>query len=1092
MGWPFRRAARSKSSEIRSRTEPSLGRVERLQPRLCLGGVTSPAAGPAEPYPLTSSTSDEVVSAEIATYDPAAGDESDSYDSSSQSSLNEGANDSSSKASSHDDTSSAKSDSGEDQQVILESSLEGSGIAETSLADDSAPKSGAGSAASQSGSPSFRSSGGSPSSNAGSEGAAPSCDTSEQSADDVTAGATVADGTGADAGLSANSSTAYAGSASRSGSNFTADTLAMMGFTLDEDGNAVSTPGAYTGTPGAAWWQSAEGTVVVKYDFRDVEGTPNQITAEQQAVVAVSLQAWSDATGGKVVFERDTAAENDQIVIIGVGSLSPFGMQSGGGGTLSVGGSQIIEQEDGQFLVRGVAWMDHGETWDNEIGNGNAGTTIDFFTAVSHEMGHVLGYPDVNVTNDGDVMKMSYTGERSIDAIEFTVRHSEAVAEDYGTLQSFSVADLEVDALQNPAAQLTPAEVTQILQNASMATRSEDAIIAVVDRNGRILGVRVEAQVLATILDPATLVFAIDGAVAKARTAAFFSSDSAALTSRTIQYISQSTVTQREVESNPNADNASQATADASTVRGPGFVAPIGLGGHFPPGVAHTPPVDLFAIEHTNRDSIIAPGPDGVKGTADDFELRTTLDGMGRQIGRFNIDPAFVPMGQGLFAPESYGTAQNSNILPDATSRGIATLPGGIPLYKDTRLNDGIGDFLVGGVGVFFPGADGYATHEQGFIPGIGQTQEQRVQNSRLLEAEFIALIAAGGSQTAANAGIPGAKVPGAFVDVPLTRIDLVGLTLPAVGNVPGRLGVEQLLQFGSLFAGGADSGADQPLVGATDGLHRAGQDIPEGWLVMPHDSPNPGGPTAGDVLNIINRARIAAAETRAAIRPLGNSARMVFCVTDTNGEILGLFRMDDATVFSIDVAVAKARNVAYYADAGDVQAVDTVVAPGTAFTNRTFRFLAEPRYPSGVDGTVPPAFSILNDPGVNPATGENLGAPTAAGAFNTVLGNDAFNVMSNFRDPGDAVVLGAGNVVRPTANQNGIVFFPGSTPIYSNGVLIGGFGVSGDGVDQDDVVTFNGAYNYLPPAGTTRADQVVFNDVRLPYIKFNRNPFAV
>ena len=50
-------------------------------------------------------------------------------------------------------------------------------------------------------------------------------------------------------------------------------------------------------------------------------------------------------------------------------------------------------------------------------------------------------------------------------------------------------------------------------------------------------------------------VFAVDGAVSLARTAAFFANNGAPLTSRTVSFISQSTVTQREVESNPNIGN---------------------------------------------------------------------------------------------------------------------------------------------------------------------------------------------------------------------------------------------------------------------------------------------------------------------------------------------------------------------------------------------------------------------------------------------------------------------------------------------------------------------------------------------------------
>ena len=53
---------------------------------------------------------------------------------------------------------------------------------------------------------------------------------------------------------------------------------------------------------------------------------------------------------------------------------------------------------------------------------------------------------------------------------------------------------------------------------------------------------------------------------------------------------------------------------------------------------------------------------------------------------------------------------------------------------------------------------------------------------------------------------------------------------------------------------------------------------------------------------------------------------------------------------------------------------------------------------------------------------------------------------------------------------------------------LIGGFGVSGDGVDQDDVVTVGGQRGFESP-NVTYANNVYFAGVRLPYQKFNRNP---
>ena len=66
--------------------------------------------------------------------------------------------------------------------------------------------------------------------------------------------------------------------------------------------------------------------------------------------------------------------------------------------------------------------------------------------------------------------------------------------------------------------------------------------------------------------------------------------------------------------------------------------------------------------------------------------------------------------------------------------------------------------------------------------------------------------------------------------------------------------------------------------------------------------------------------------------------------------------------------------------------------------------------------------------------------------------------------------------------------FFPGSTPLYVGAALTGGFGVSGDGVDQDGVVTSAGQGVFAPPVAI-RADQLFYRGVRLPMLKFNRNP---
>jgi uncharacterized protein GlcG (DUF336 family) len=657
----------------------------------------------------------------------------------------------------------------------------------------------------------------------------------------------------------------------------------------------------------------------------------------------------------------------------------------------------------------------------------------------------------------------------------------------------------------NQSITITASDVKALLDRASAASStSADAIIAIVDRGGAILGVRVGNNIN---MDNPTEVFAIDGAVAKARTAAFFANQGAPLTSRTVRMISQSTITQREVEANPNIADPN------SVVRGPGTVAPIGTGAHFPPGVMFTPTVDLFDIEHTNRDSILHPGVNGIRDATDELLPY-----------RFNIDPTQVPAGNEIYAPESYGF--QSGRLPLAQSRGIATLPGGIPLYKN--------GMLTGGIGVFFPGPDGYATHEQGFTDFYGNNDQtgpvsptasrtevlqaavDRTNAPKVREAEWIAFAATGGSSTAGES-VPALNgiVPVTGFDLPFGRIDLVGITLEVIGPNPTaantKAGLTQITELGSqLSLGNPANGVDQ-IIGSdntgTSILYAGGTQVPDQWLVMPQagklhaltdengfpildsmDNQVTAQITQQDVETIINNSITRANEVRAGIRLLadgtpGARTRMVFAIADYDGEILGLYRMPDATYFSIAVAVAKARNMAYYNSAAEVNPVDLCDTNqlGKAHTNRTFRFLADPRYPDGIDFADAGCFSILNDPGIDPITAENISGPSPASDFQSVLGFTRFNPERNFHRQSDATT---------SLNENGVVFFPGAAPLYKSAALIGGLGVSGDGVDQDDVVAAAGAIGFEPPTGLT-VDNIQIDGVSLPYQKFLRNPLG-
>jgi hypothetical protein len=139
------------------------------------------------------------------------------------------------------------------------------------------------------------------------------------------------------------------------------------------------------------------------------------------------------------------------------------------------------------------------------------------------------------------------------------------------------------------------------------------------------------------------------------------------------------------------------------------------------------------------------------------------------------------------------------------------------------------------------------------------------------------------------------------------------------------------------------------------------------------------------------------------------------------------------------------------------------------------------------VDGTSAGVFSILNHPDISLTTAENdvdidVDSFSDGGTGDNVLGFTRFVPERNFHAPDLPT--------SPIQNQNGVVFFPGAGPLYDdNGTtLVGGLGVSGDGVDQDDVVTSVASRDFAP-LSPIRVDAFFVGGVRLPYQKFLRNP---
>ena len=81
----------------------------------------------------------------------------------------------------------------------------------------------------------------------------------------------------------------------------------------------------------------------------------------------------------------------------------------------------------------------------------------------------------------------------------------------------------------------------------------------------------------------------------------------------------------------------------------------------------------------------------------------------------------------------------------------------------------------------------------------------------------------------------------------------------------------------------------------------------------------------------------------------------------------------------------------------------------------------------------------------------------------------------------------------RAYLNQSGIVWFPGSAPLYRGDRVIGGLGVSGDGVEQDDYVSQLASEGFHPPRALRVDNSLVVGAdgarVRLPYLKLPRVP---
>ena len=391
-----------------------------------------------------------------------------------------------------------------------------------------------------------------------------------------------------------------------------------------------------------------------------------------------------------------------------------------------------------------------------------------------------------------------------------------------------------------------------------------------------------------------------------------------------------------------------------------------------------------------------------------------------------------------------------SDIKKPALPLGLSADPGGLPIYKD--------GVAVGGIGVE---GDGIYTVDRD-PTDFDQPVEELIAASAVRGFEAPALIRAD------NILVDGIRLPYSNVANPPVPTTIAFGSLPGV--VPGAFPIRgaQVSAYVPASVGGIGGEVDTRFSPFIAGTAPAG----------------PNALTASDVQTIIAHAAQQANITRAAIRqPLGSNARVTIAVVDAAGKVLGVFRQLDAPVFGFDVSVQKARTAAFYSNASAATLLNTAgfgnyvaraAADGLkldgsiAFTDRAGGFLHRPFFPDGI-----------ND--------------TAAGPFSTPLNEwSPFNVGLQLDLIQTNLLAAIGGAAVPCTTipnlPNGIQIFPGSVPLYKNGALVGAIGISGDGVDQDDLISAAGGNGYSPPTAI-RSDQFFVRGVRLPFLKFPRSP---
>lgn len=474
------------------------------------------------------------------------------------------------------------------------------------------------------------------------------------------------------------------------------------------------------------------------------------------------------------------------------------------------------------------------------------------------------------------------------------------------------------------------------------------------------------------------------------------------------------------------------------------------------------------------------------------------------------------------------GLTGNTTAGPKRSPLGLSADPGGLPLY--------IGNTLVGGIGVevdqVYRVDLSVADYDKDIDEIVALAGQFSFQPPTDIRAHRIF--------------VEGKSLRYTDITTSILKTDPATVSFAAINGVTGNLvavtgyanaAVVAGQTFGTAASGvTADTTGTFSIVGRQVFVLTNGTALPGGARFPPTNSTTPrvgdGGLTAAEVTTIISNALKVAFAGRAQIRrPLNSHIQVSISVVDADGNVLGLARTPDGPLFGTDVSLQKARTAAFFSNAAAGAYLQTfnsnlvtantaqnalgvrledfldqvrsllgpgALANGIAFADRSGGNLARPFMPDGIDGAPPGPFS-------KPFT---FWSP-----FNTGLQLDSVldNIIEHINFADGTPVGGVADTVATctdftafagtnlTRLSNGFQIFPGSVPIYRNGVVIGGLGVSGDGIDQDDMISFLGLHDAGIASGTgfgnappsIRADTINVGGAHLRYVNCPFKPFV-